>query len=467
VENAHAAPYFPEMMAEQQDFSLGRSARRLRLDTLVKLRWLAVVGQAVAVGVVHYGLGFAMPVAACLILIIASIWLNIALRLAYPLSHRLSERAAILLLAYDVLQLAALLYLTGGLANPFSVLFLAPVLISATALPPSRTIALGVLVLFVSSMLAFHHMPLPWRADTPLMFPPLYVAGVWFSILLGVAFTAVYAWRVSEEADDLAHALAAAELVMAREQHLSQLDGLAAAAAHELGTPLATITLVAKEIANAAKPGSPLAEDIGLLRQEVDRCRAILSKITTLNEDESPLSTLTLRQLLEEIAGPQRPFGVAIAAQTEGDGPEPSTRRNPSVLYGIGNLVDNAVDFALTQVTLTGRWTANRVVIEVSDDGPGFPPDILMRAGEPYLTTRGARSRGGPRPDGREGLGLGLFIAKTLLERSGATVSFANLAGAQRGAHITVAWPRKIFEGKAMREAADLEEPELNPKISV
>jgi two-component system, sensor histidine kinase RegB len=444
-------------MIDKTDIALGRASRRLRLDTLVRLRWLAVLGQTIAVVAVQYGLGFDLPITWCFVLIVLSAWLNIALRYAYPLSHRLGSGAASGLLAFDVLQLAVLLYLTGGLENPFAVLFLAPVLISATALSPRRTFALGVLVIAAASFLAFNHLPLPWSRDEPLDLPSLYVAGVWAAILLGVAFTAVYAWRVSAEANDLADALAAAELVMAREQHLSQLDGLAAAAAHELGTPLATITLVAKEIANSAPKGSALAEDIALLRQEAERCRAILSKLTTLNEDDSPLEQLSLHGLLEEIAGPQRSFGVAISVTAQGDGAEPVMRRNPAIIYGIGNLVDNAVDFAVARVTLVGQWTSDTVTVEVSDDGPGFPPDVLVRAGDPYIRSR-SRARPKARGEAREGLGLGLFIAKTLLERNGAEVIFANRLNG--GATIRISWPRALFDvRRPLETAGELEKP--------
>lgn len=436
-------------MQDQISFPLGRASRRLRLDTLVRLRWLAVIGQTTAILYVHYGLGYKVPLAPCLLLISASIWLNITLRIRFPVSHRLSDRFATGLLAYDVLQLGALLYLTGGLDNPFATLFLAPVLISATALPPARTLALGLLVVVCASVLALNHMPLPWEADRGIDLPKLYVAGIWSSILLGVAFTGIYAWRVSAEANQLAEALAAAELVIAREQHLSQLDGLAAAAAHELGTPLATIALVSKEIANAAEPGSPLADDVALLRQEVERCRDILTKLTALNEDEGPLATLSLSQLLEEIVQPQRAAGASVAVRIEGDGPEPVMRRNPSVLYGLGNLLDNAVDFAASRVALDGSWDHERVRIEVRDDGAGFPPDILMRAGDPYVTTRG-RARGAAEPrGGRVGLGLGLFLAKTLLDRSGAQVTFTNLGGGQTGARVEIIWNRARFESGA------------------
>ncbi len=244
-------------MVEIRSTDLVRDARHLRLDTLVRLRWLAITGQAVAVTGVRFGLGFELPFGFCFIAIAASAWLNLLLRIQYPASHRFSDNAATLVLAFDILQLAALLYLTGGLQNPFAMLFLAPVLISATALMPERTLGLGLLAVGSATILVIAHRPLPWFPDRSLALPFLYVTGIWTAILLGTAFTGIYAWRVAEEARQLAQALAATELVLAREQHLSQLDGLAAAAAHELGTPLATIALVAKEMDHAMPKDGP------------------------------------------------------------------------------------------------------------------------------------------------------------------------------------------------------------------
>src|SRR5215204_5960750 len=369
-----------------------QDARRLRLDTLVRLRWLAVIGQSAAVAGVHFGFGFPLPLWACLAVIAAAAALNLGLRLRYPASYRLGEDAATLLLGFDILQLAALLYLTGGLQNPFSVLFLAPVLISATALPPERTLILGLLAIGCATLLAIVHRPVPrGPALEQLNMPFLYVTGIWTAILLGTAFTGVYAWRVAEEGRQLAQALAATELVLAREQHLSQLDGLAAAAAHELGTPLATIALVAKELDLQLPKDSPLAEDVTLLREQVARCRGILAKLTSLGEEEETgfLKTMTLGHLLEEVAGPQRSFGIEIEVSSQGDGPEPACRRSPGLLYGLANLVDNAVDFAASKVSIEARWTAAEVRITIRDDGPGFAPDVLLRVGEPYVTTRG------------------------------------------------------------------------------
>jgi two-component system sensor histidine kinase RegB len=436
-------------MADLSSIRLGRDAARLKLDTLVRLRWLAVTGQCLAVTVVHFGLGYELPFAACLAVIAAAAATNLWMRIRRPASHRLGEDGATLLLAFDIVQLAALLYLTGGLQNPFSILFLVPVLISATALAPQRTVGLGLLAIGCATLLVLVHRKLPWEAGGAPDLPFAYVVGIWTAVLLGIVFTGVFAWRVAEEARQLADALAATELVLAREQHLTQIDGLAAAAAHELGTPLATIALVAKELDLQAEPGSAMADDTRLLREQVERCRVILSKLTSLGDDEEEgfLGTMTLSHLLEDVASPHRSFGIDIVVECAGTGSEPVCRRSPGVLYGLGNLVDNAVDFAVRAVTIDARWSAETVSVEIRDDGPGFPPDVLLRVGEPYVTTRRS-SRGGS--ESASGLGLGLFIAKTLIERSGAQLTLLNAPPGNGGAIARVVWGRTAFEEEAL-----------------
>lgn len=444
-------------MTELAPRAFGREARRLKLDTLVRLRWLAVTGQCLAVAIVHLQLGYRLPFATCLAAITAAAAVNLWLRLRQPASHRLGDDAATMLLAFDILELAFLLYLTGGLQNPFSILFLGPVLISAATLPPVRTLALGILAGACVTLLARFHLRLPWSEPGALELPAIYVGGIWTAILLGLAFTSVFAYRIAEESRQLGDALAATELVLAREQHLSQLDGLAAAAAHELGTPLATIRLVARELDLQVPAGSAMADDLALLRGEVERCRVILSKLTSLGDDPEGggfLSEMTLGHLLEEVAGPQRAFDIAITVDRSGDGPEPRCRRSPGLMYGLGNLIDNAADFAAGAITVTARWSADAVTVEIRDDGPGFPPDILLRVGEPYVTTRG-RSR----DEEGSGLGLGLFIAKTLIERSGGQLSLWNAAPPNGGAVARIAWSRDDFS----REVASYETVARNP----
>ncbi len=435
-------------------FGLPRSydrARNVRLDTLVRLRWLAVLGQLAALFIVHFGLDYVVvPIWSCLAVIAVAALLNVALRLGFPKTQWLEPDRAAWLLGFDIAELAALLYLTGGLENPFSFLLLGPVLISATALPPRMTLLIGAFAMLCATALVFLHYDLPWETPHGLELPEIYMVGVWFSILLAIGYIGVYTWQVAEEARQLSDALAATELVLAREQHLSQLDGLAAAAAHELGTPLATITLVVREIQRALEPQSPLADDIKLLREAAQRCREILAKITELPTGE-PFDRLPLSALLEEAAAPHRSFGVAVGVNYPANrAAEPFGARNPAIRYGLGNLIENAVDFARSRVEIFAQWDADEVSVTISDDGPGFAPEVLDRLGEPYVSQR--------RPEPRErdgddqtvfGLGLGFFIAKTLLERSGARLSLINQAPPMHGATIKVSWNRADFERPA------------------
>jgi two-component system sensor histidine kinase RegB len=350
------------------------------------------------------------------------------------------------------------------------------VLISATALPPRMTLMLGGFAIACATVLIFVHDPLPWDTEPPLELPQVYVMGVWLSILLAIAFIGLHAWQVTEEARQLADALAATELVLAREQHLSQLDGLAAAAAHELGTPLATITLIAKELQLQIKPDSEHADDVRLLNEQAKRCRAILGKLTELSSGD-PFDRMKLSSLIEEVVAPHRNFGVAIdVALSAGDAAEPVGGRNPAILYGLGNLLENAVDFARARVEVAAAWSKDDVAVTIIDDGPGFAPEIMDRIGEPYVTSRPRERSGGNGQGGQPeagaasgpdsglktgpeaglesglevgleaGLGLGFFIAKTLLERSGAQLEFENRASPDRGAVVRVHWGRRDFE---------------------
>src|SRR5258707_12447196 len=417
--------------------------RYVRLDTILRLRWLAVLGQLASIFIVAQGLEFDVPVVPCVAVVGLSAALNLALQIAFNPMQRLDQVYAAALLALNIVELAGLLFLTGGLQNPFSFLFLAPVLISATALPIRLTIALGVLAVACASALGFFHLPLPWDSDDPLVLPPIYLLGVWLSILLAIGVTSLYAFQVTEESRKLSDALAATELVLTREQHLTQIDGLAAAAAHELGTPLSTIFLIARELEKTVQDG-PLASDLKTLREQAQRCRDILAKITQLSPSGAPFDRMPLSTLIEEVVAPHRDFGVAIKVRIAVAGTrEPVGARNPAILYGVGNILENAVDFARQTVEVNAWWNTETVEIVISDDGPGIAPDVLKRIGEPYLSRR--RSADDAQGE-RSGLGLGVFIARTLLERTGAKVSFTNRTFPDHGAVVHIAWPRHRFE---------------------
>lgn len=432
----------------------------LRLRTIIRLRWIAVLGQAVTVAAVHFGLGFDLPIVMCAIIISLSAWLNIFLRTRYSGRLWLRSDYASLMLAYDVLQITALLYLTGGLQNPFALLIIAPVTVSASKQPVRHTLFVGLLAIACVTVLTVFHLPLPWYPGKTLNLPLTYVFGIWAALVSGAIFFALYAQRIAKEARQMSEALAATEAVLSREQNMSALDGLAAAAAHELGTPLSTIAVVATELLRDLPPDSTQGEDLALLKSQAERCREILAKLSAgADEPDAIYLRMPISHLLEEAAEPHRvsdividiDVGPAPEAESEKDiAREPVGTRNPGILYGLGNIIENAADFASARVDIRARWDRDTVEITIRDDGPGIPAAIRDRLGEPYVTTR-ARNGDDERGLNRDehGLGLGFFIAKTLLERSGARLEFTNLQAPKHGAEVKISWPRSMVEGES------------------
>lgn len=421
------------------------------------MRSLGIIGQIVAVFIVFFGLKYQMPIGQCLMVIAVAIAFNGVMFFLYPNVHVLSEREATLHLAFDIIQLTAMLALTGGIENPFAILYLAPVVISASNLGLTSTLSLALLAFGSISLISFVHWPLPWDPQNPLLLPPLYVAGLWISLTLGIGFCLIYAWRTADEARRMQTALAATQSALEREQRLSDLGALAAAAAHELGTPLGTISVVARELERDIPSTSPWAEDVRLLRSQAERCREILSRLAQqgTGEDENTVAQrLPLAALIDEIAEPHRGFGIDIDVHARGEGAL-TVMRTPEVVHGIGNLIENAVDFAKTKVEINASWNAEKVDMTITDDGTGFNAEILARLGEPYVTSRAGldsnRKEGAPanlHADGHAGMGLGFFIAKTLLERIGGIVTFGNKP--KGGAVVRMTLPRKNLENPSI-----------------
>ncbi|RUT30429.1 HAMP domain-containing histidine kinase [Arsenicitalea aurantiaca] len=445
------------MMVDEQSAERANPGwRALRLDTLVRLRWLAVTGQTAAVMFVEYGLGYPTPLLACMALIGVSALFNLLLMVRFGAGHRPSPVFIALTLAWDCCQLGALLALTGGLQNPFSLLLLAPVSVSSTTLPRRATFAISALVIAIASLISLVHLPLPWDPQSRIVFNRIYVIGIWVSIVCGVVFIAAYTTRVAHEARQLAQGLAATELALSRHERLNALDGLAAAAAHELGTPLSTIALAAKEMKADIPPG-PLAEDVDLIISQAARCRAILQKLRNLDGNAAapdPFAVMALGEVVAEVAKPHEGAGrtIRIVRTGEEGAPEPEVARNVGLLYGLGNLIENAVQFARSEVRIDLSWDEATVGVTITDDGPGFSIDLLARLGEPYLTTR---PRTGPNADPTRpgGLGLGVFISKTLLERTGARIAFGNETDAGH-ARVRIVWARERIAARGTGEPA-------------
>jgi two-component system sensor histidine kinase RegB len=401
---------------------------RVTLRTLTSMRWLVVAGQLVAVLVVYFGFGFDLMLWPALALIAASVAVNIHAALR-PQRRTLSERSTAAYLAYDTLQLAGLLYLTGGIENPFAVLLLGPMTVAAGVLGRAHVTALALLGMFCLGVLTIWHLPLPWAGDPMPDFPPLYRTGVWAALWLAAGFIAIYNFSVADEARRISDALVETQMALGREQRISSLGALAAAAAHELGTPLATIAVVSKELRKELPSESPYIDDVDLLLSQSDRCREILAELARRPESAGgdPFESMAVPALLEAIAAPYRT--QRIAYQIEAFGRMPVMKRAPELVHGLGNLIQNAMSFARGRVVVTAQTSEDGLKIRVRDDGPGFPPGLLSRLGEPYLSQR---------QDTDEHLGLGIFIAQTLLERTGAVLTFENdKAG---GAAVTIYW---------------------------
>ncbi len=423
------------------------TTRTVSVRTLVVIRWVALAGQVAALVMVAFGLGSPLPMALSLSVVAVSALLNLRLQLRRDGRERLRENEAAFYLAFDITQLAILLFLTGGLENPFALMMLAPVTVSATILGRRSTINLCLLALVCATVLAITHFPLPW-AEEEFALPELYVTGIWCALVIALVFNAAYAWWVAEEARQLSTALAATQQALAREQRMAAMGGIAAAAAHELGSPLATIAVVARELARELPKDSDLSEDARLLLSESQRCRDILASLGRDPTPDSgqPFAAIPIDALVEQAAAPHQREDVAVIVEVQdrdgtGDGTGeggpsdvvPVVAPSPELLHGIGAFIQNAVQFARATVEVAILVGPKALTITIEDDGPGFPLTLLTRLGEPYVSGRG----------NREGhMGLGVFIAITLLSRTGAAVEFANRR--EGGARVIIRWPDGI-----------------------
>jgi two-component system sensor histidine kinase RegB len=351
--------------------------RRPRQRTLVLLRWTAAAGQTAVLLGVHFGLGFETPLLWCLVTIGLSAWLNVALSLTRSMQDELSDAEVLLQVGFDTLQATVLIALTGGMNNPFALLLIGPVAVGTAALSLGPALLIGLFGVVCATLLKYVHLPLPWETSAGLDLPYVYEVGMWAATIVGMAFTAGYAWLASREASRMELALAAAQHVLAREQRLSALGALAAAAAHELGTPLATIQITAKEMSRVAPDTDGLKEDAQLLVSQAERCRDILKRLSHDPEHGDPMADCAgLEALLEEVAEPHRGHGPEVVTTTRSpDGSAPPVMpRSPEIVHALTALVENAVDFAREHVIVLAVHDRRTVTIEVADDGRASRP---------------------------------------------------------------------------------------------
>jgi two-component system, sensor histidine kinase RegB len=448
----------------QSDFGLLTGQHRsnwIRLRTMIVLRWVAIAGQLVALTVAQRWYGLQLEVGLCYFAVGVSVIGNLVSIFVFPENKRLSESENLLMVLFDLFQLGFLLFLTGGLNNPFALLLLGPVTISAAVLTTQSTILVGAAAIVIVTILSENHLPLLTQNGDILRIPELFVFGNWIALVIAVCFIGLYSRRVSSEMHSMSEALAATQLALSREQKLTDLGGVIAAAAHELGTPLATIKLTSTELIEELEDLPELREDAALIRQQAERCRDILHGMGRAGKVDLQMRQAPLMTVVQEAAEPHTQRGKSVQYRHDPEAgdevDQPSILRQPEIIHGLRNLIQNAVDFARTTVWIEANWTEDRITLRIIDDGRGFPPQLLPRIGDPFVRRRKSLAGYQQRPD-YKGMGLGLFIAKTLLERSGAELTFANGSdpyinalsdGSQIGAIVEVTWPRGKVDARS------------------
>lgn len=457
----------------QEDLGLIGDEQRsnwIRLRTMILLRWFAVIGQLTAITIAQRLYNLQLELGLCYLAVGVSVVGNLVAISVFPENKRLSETENFMMVMFDLLQLCFLLFLTGGLHNPFSLLVLAPVTVSAAVLSLRSTFLLGFTAFVLVSGMVYYHLPLRTDQGFILRIPDIFVYGQWVAITIALIFISVYSRRITREMNSMSDALAATQMALARAQKLNDLGGVVAAAAHELGTPLATIKLTSSELAEELEDHPELRADALLIREQADRCRDILRSMGRAGKDDLHMRQAPLVEVIREAAEPHQDRGKEVLIE-DGPGPggeytQPQILRRPEVIHGLRNLVQNAVDFARTRVWIEAMWTDDVVSIRIIDDGRGFPQHLIGRIGDPFMRRRRSESDKRARPE-YEGMGLGLFIAKTLLERTGAELSFANGTDPyttatdqteRRGAIVEVAWPRSKIVAEPTKPGTPLGE---------
>jgi len=416
--------------------TLFRLEENLHLDkkTLVNLRWIAIIGQLTAINFVYFFLKLDLPIIEAHIIILIGFITNIVLQFNIK-TNQLKDLNSALFLVYDLLQLTILLYLTGGIFNPFSLLIIIPTIVSSTFLSMGTTIILGTLTIVLLFFLKEFHVILPGLNIYNFNFPEYYLAGALVSIIIGLVFLSYFGIRFSGETKKRSEALDKLQKVMAKEYELDSLGGQAAAAAHSLGTPLATISVVAKELKKEIGDRSKHSKDLDLLISQAKRCSDILKQISKKEIIEDQFINLTkVEDLLEEIIiSFEETSDKKIILLENEDKNKINIKRSPEVVYGLRNFIGNAIKFADNEVNISLISDDRYLTLVIIDDGPGFAEDIINLIGEPYLKSKSKKI------SSKAGLGLGIFLGKTLLERKKARLIFSN-EGDLKGASVKISW---------------------------
>ena len=421
--------------------TLFRTKENLNLDknTLTILRYIAIFGQFIAINIVFFYLDLKFPLKESYIIIFIGLITNLYLQFKIKV-NQLKDSYASLFLLYDLFQLSILLYLTGGILNPFSILLIIPTIVSSTFLSMGTTIILGVITSFLLFVLSFIYLPLPGLDKNIFNVPNFYKQGILIAIFIGLVFLSYFGIRFAGETKKRSEALSKLQEVISKEYELESLGGQAAAAAHSLGTPLATISVVAKELKKEIGEDKEVSKDIDLLISQTKRCSEILKQISKKQiKEDIFLSSIKFEDLLDEIINSfKETTSKDLDLRIENDNNKITIKRTPEIIYGLRNFIGNAVKFSKSKVKINLKSDQKIVEVKINDDGPGIPEDIIQKIGEPYIKSKSKEL------SANSGLGLGTFLGKTLLERQGAKIIF-NRNGELGGAQVTLSWNPKFF----------------------
>jgi len=421
--------------------TLFRTKENLNLDknTLTILRYIAIFGQFIAVNLVFFYFDLQFPLKESYIIILVGLITNLFLQFRVKV-NQLKDSYASLFLLYDLFQLSSLLYLTGGIFNPFSILIIIPTIVSSTFLSMGTTIILGVITSFLLFILSFIYLPLPGLEKNFFEVPTYYKHGILIAILIGLIFLSYFGIRFAGETKKRSEALRKLQEVISKEYELESLGGQAAAAAHSLGTPLATISVVAKELKKELGDDKEVSKDIDLLISQTKRCSEILKQISKKQiKDDIFLSSIKFEDLLEEIISSfKETSSKDIDLLIENDNNKIAIQRTPEIIYGLRNFIGNAVKFSKSRVKINLSSNKKNIEIRINDDGPGIPEDVIQKMGEPYIKSKSKEL------SSNSGLGLGTFLGKTLLERQGAKLIFRRNSELG-GALVILSWNPNNF----------------------
>ncbi len=405
----------------------------LQKKTVVILRWIALIGQLITIYVVHFFLDLNLPIILCSITIFCGGLTNIFIQFTFK-KNQLSNIESTILLFYDVIQLAVLIYLTGGVTNPFVIFLVVPAIVSSTLLNLTSTFFLSFITIITLVLLTFNYLPLPSKGNIHFHVPDYYLYSIPTSLIIVLIFLNYFGFRFGHEARKRSEALSRLETVLAKEQELDSIGHQAAAAAHSLGTPLSTITVIAKELKKDIKNNPKYSEDVDMILSEVKRCGDILKKLSRREiVDDIYVSNIALEDLLFEIKSSFEEISEkSIELHFDKKNKKTPIKRSPELTYGIRNFVGNAVKFSKNNVFINLINNKDEIKIKITDDGPGFPNDVFQIIGEPYIASKVKQFKK------KSGLGLGTFIGKTLLERKKAIIEFSNLE--KGGASVEISW---------------------------